>query len=62
MLTKEKLIASIRAMPEEEFADMDILFERLVILEKIDKGENDIMEGRIYTTSEAKKKLDKWLK
>ena len=49
-------------MPEEEFADMDILFERLVILEKIDKGENDIMEGRIYTTSEAKKKLDKWLK
>ena len=37
MLTKEKLLASIKAMPEDEFEDIDVLFERIVILEKIEK-------------------------
>ena len=61
MLTKEKLIASIKAMPEDEFDDIDVLFERIVILEKIEKGEQDVLDGKVYTTAEAKEKLKKWL-
>ncbi len=62
MLTKEKLIASINAMPEDEFADIDILLERIVVLEKIEKGEKDIKEGKVFSTEEARQKLEKWLK
>lgn len=62
MLTKEKLLASIEAMPEERFDDIDVLLERIVILEKIERGEKDIEEGRVYTNEEAKQKLEKWLK
>ena len=62
MLTKEKLLASIKAMPEDEFEDIDILLERIVILEKIEKGERDIAEGKVYSTKDAKEKLEKWLK
>ncbi len=62
MLTKEKLLESIKAMPEDKFEDIDILLERIVILEKIEKGEKDIAEGRTYSSEEAEGKLSKWLK
>lgn len=61
MLTKEKLLESIKAMPEEKFEDIDVLFERIVLLEKIEEGEHDIIEGRVFSNEEAKEKLAKWL-
>lgn len=62
MLTKEKILASIKAMPEDEFEDIDVLLERIVMLEKIEKGEKNILEGKVYSTEVAMQKLDKWLK
>jgi predicted transcriptional regulator len=62
MLTKEKLLASINAMPEEKFDDIDVLLERIVFLDKIERGEKDIEEGKVFSTEEAKQKLEKWLK
>ena len=61
MLTKEKLLESIKAMPEEKFEDIDILLERIVLLEKIENGEQDIVDGRIFSNEEAKQNLSKWL-
>lgn len=34
----------------------------LYVLQKIEKGMNDIEEGRTYSHEEAGKKLNKWLK
>ncbi len=48
-------------MPEEEFIDIDILLEQIIILNKIEKAEKDISEGKVYTTEEAKQRLSKWL-
>ena len=62
MLTKEKLLSSIKAMPEDEFDDIDVLFERIVILEKVEKAEKNIIDGKVYSTEEAKEKLIRWLK
>jgi hypothetical protein len=62
MLKKEKLLASIKAMPEDEFDDIDVLLERIVLLQKIEKAEKEIADGRIFSTQEAKEKLGKWLK
>ena len=61
MLTKEQVIESIKSMPEDKFDDIDVLLERLVMLEKIEKGEQDIVEGRVFSNEEAKQKLSKWL-
>ena len=48
-------------MPEEEFEDIDVLLERIVLLEKIENGEEDIVEGRVFSNEEAKQNLSKWL-
>ncbi len=62
MLTKEKLLESIKAMPEDRFEDIDVILEHIVMLDKIEKGEKDISEGKVYSTQEAIQKLNKWLK
>ena len=60
-ISKKQVIESINAMPEEEFDDIDILLERIMILNKIEKAENNISEGKVYTTEEAKQQLPKGL-
>ncbi len=60
MLTKEKLIEHIKAMTEDKFDDIDILFERIVLMDKIERGIKDIEEGNTYTHKEAENIVDKW--
>lgn len=60
-ISKQQVLDTISAMPEEEFTDIDVLFERIVLLEKIDKAERNIVEGKVYTVDEAKQYLSKWL-
>jgi predicted transcriptional regulator len=60
MLTKDKIIETIQAMPEKKFEDIDVLFERLIILEKIERGVADIEAGRTITHEELKKKMETW--
>ena len=38
------------------------LIEKLMILHKIEEGQRQVQEGKIYTEEETKKKLEKWLK
>ncbi len=59
-LNKQRVIDTINAMPEEEFTDIDVLLQRIVMLEKIEKAEKNILEGKIYTTEQAKEYLAKW--
>ena len=35
-ISKKQVIESIQAMPEEEFTDVDVLLERIMLLNKID--------------------------
>lgn len=60
-ISKKQVIESIQAMPEDEFVDVDVLLERIMLLNKIEAGEKNIAEGKTYTTEEAKEKLSKWL-
>ena len=60
-ISKKQVIDTINAMQEEEFEDIDVLLERIMILEKIEKAEKNIAAGEVYTTEEAKQKLSKWL-
>ena len=60
MLTKEKIKTTIDSLPDN-FTIEDII-EKLIVLDKIEQGLNDVKEGRVYSTEEVKKRLDKWLK
>ncbi len=59
-MKKTQLIENIQDMPEE--FSVDELMERLIVLQKIEEGQQQIQDGKFYTEEEAKKKLKKWLK
>jgi predicted transcriptional regulator len=59
-MKKAQLLETIQDMPEE--FSVDELMERLLILQKIEEGQQQIQAGQFYTEEEAKKKLEKWLK
>jgi predicted transcriptional regulator len=42
--------------------ELDELFDRLMLIEKIEKGKEDIRTGNVITHEQAKEKLGKWLK
>jgi hypothetical protein len=44
MLTKEKIIAAIQAMPENDFEDIDVLLERISVLGKEEQDTNILHE------------------
>ncbi len=60
MLTKKLVITTIKGMPET--FDTTQLFDRILLLNKIEEGRKQIKEGKGLTTEEAKRKLKKWLK
>ncbi|WP_421765346.1 hypothetical protein [Ekhidna sp.] len=59
-MNKQLAIDSLKDMPQD--FELDELIERLVVLEKIEKGKKDIQAGNTFSHEEAKSKLDKWLK
>ncbi|MCK4830681.1 hypothetical protein KA005_83985 [bacterium] len=54
------MIDAIKKLPEG--FTLEQVIEELILLDKIEKGVNDIDEGRIYSNKEAEKRLSKWLK
>jgi hypothetical protein len=49
----------VSSFPEE--ISLDEIIERLIVVEKIEKGRKDIEQGKVNTEKEARKKLGKWL-
>lgn len=58
-ITKEKIIEVIKAMPENEFEEIEVLLERLVLLDKIQNAEDDIKAGRVYTNDQMEEIVKK---
>lgn len=62
MTTKEKIIESIKAMPVEKFDDIDVLLERIVLLEKIETGLKDVENGNTNTNEDMSQIIEPWFK
>ena len=60
MLTKAKIKKSIDSLPDN--LTVDQVIDRIILLDKIEQGLKDAEEGKVFTTDEAKAKLNKWLK
>lgn len=58
-MRKDTVIESINKLPEE--FSIDEIIERLMILEKIEQGRQDVKNGKVNTEEQAKAKLGKWL-
>jgi hypothetical protein len=58
-MKKLAVIDTITMLPEE--FSIDELIERLLVLDKIDKGRLQIKEGKINTEAQLNTKLAKWL-
>jgi len=59
-MTKDKQIETIREMPEH--FDLDVLMEKLLFIEKVDKGLEQLRKGEVSSHDEVKKMVDKWRK
>jgi predicted transcriptional regulator len=60
MLTREKIIEAIKAMPEERFQDIDSVIEEILLLEKIEKGLEAVKKGEVLSEEEIDKEIEKW--
>lgn len=60
MLVKEKVLEAIQSLPDQ--FSIDDVVEKLIVLQKIEIGLQQVSEGKIVTTKEAKEKLKRWLK
>ncbi len=60
MLTKKQVLSAVKNMPDS--FDTIQLFDRILLLNKVEEGRQQIKGGNGLSTDEARKKLKKWLK
>jgi prevent-host-death family protein len=63
--SKEPVLITEHGQPSAYLVDVkdyELTQNRMQILEGIARGETSILENRLYTQSEAKEKMSKWLK
>lgn len=60
MITKTKLKEQIEHLPEE--FSIDELVERLILIEKIERGNIQSEKGEIISESGLDKEIEKWFK
>jgi hypothetical protein len=60
MLTKKQVLSVVRNMPDN--FDTAQLFDRILLISKVEEGCQQIKEGLGMTTADGEKKLKKWLK
>jgi hypothetical protein len=60
MITKEILLKSMDDLPGS--FTIDELIDKLVFIEKVNKGLEQSYSGQTYTKAQAQEKLGKWLR
>ncbi|MEP6514311.1 MAG: hypothetical protein ABJA79_10595 [Parafilimonas sp.] len=60
MLTKKQVLSVVKEMPDT--FDTTYLFDKILLLKKIEQGMRELLEGKGVSTEQARKKLKKWLK
>lgn len=63
--SKEPVLITEHGQPSAYLVDVqdyDFMQRRMQILEGIAKGEKAVLENRLFTQTQAKEKMSKWLK
>ncbi|AHM59117.1 hypothetical protein D770_23380 [Flammeovirgaceae bacterium 311] len=59
-MTKDKVLEAVREMPQE--FDLEELIERLIFIDKVQKGMNQLDEGKTVSHDQAKNIIKSWQK
>jgi len=59
-MNKEKVIASMSDMPNN--FDLEVLMEKLIFIEKVEKGLEQLEAGNMITHAEVKQRVKQWSK
>ncbi|WP_291788953.1 hypothetical protein [Cecembia sp.] len=60
MITKEKVLETLKTMPKE--FSIDDLMDKLILLNKVQVGMEQAKKGDSYTSDQAKKLIKEWSK
>jgi hypothetical protein len=60
VLSKTKVIKTVKELPDN--FSLEELMDKIIFLNKIETGREQSKEGKVFSTSQAKKRLSKWLK
>jgi hypothetical protein len=60
MLTKKQVMSVVKSMPDN--FETTQLFDRILLVKKVEEGREQLKSGKGLSTGEARKKLKKWLK
>ena len=59
MLTKTQIFDTVETL--NDHVSLDELIDKLIFIEKVNVGLSQSVNGIVYSETEAKKKLSKWL-
>ena len=60
MLTKSSVLKTIKKLPDN--FNLDELIDKLIFIDKVEKGLDQSLQNQVVAETQAKKKLAKWLK
>jgi hypothetical protein len=60
MIKKNQLKETIESFPDE--FTLEELVDRLILLDKIEKGNRDSIDGNTFTEAELEEEMKKWFK
>ena len=59
-MKKQSIVNIVNELPKE--FDLDLLMERLIVIDKIDKGLAEVKSGKTVSHESVKKMVAKWSK
>jgi hypothetical protein len=59
-LPRERALSVIEGLHKN--ASYDDIMYKMYVLQKVEKGEQDIYDNKVFSDKEARKRLAKWLK
>lgn len=59
MLSKDKILQTVNELPEQ--FSIEDLFERIILLQKIESGLEQSKAGIVLSTEQARERLKRWL-
>ncbi len=59
-MRRERVIETIKELPNE--FDLETVIEQLIFIDKVEKGLNQVEEGKTISHEEVKKRVSKWSK
>jgi hypothetical protein len=59
MLSKDKILQAVKELPEQ--FSIEELFERIILLQKIELGLEQSKSDKVLNTDQARERLKKWL-